>query len=427
MEQLADKGIDKYEVIRELGRGATSIVYLARDTFNERDVAIKVFRPEILSDPEHGGVYRKLIANEASLAGRLNHPHIVGIYDALLGQDEGYIVMEYVQGETLEKHCQTEHLLPVDTVIEIIFKCALALDFASRNGVIHRDIKPANIMICQGGDIKIADFGAAVLLKNDETQMTGVGSPAYMSPEQIKNDRLTHQTDIYSLGVVMYKMLTGRLPFNAQSNYGLAHKILNEEPPSVRTHRPSLSVRLGDVVTKTMQRDLTKRHANWQEFIKDLSTIAALDLPKEADSETQKFNILKSLPFFQDFSEIELWEVLRISIWGRVPSGTFLVNEGNKGNYFFIIADGNARIMKNNKSLGTLGKGHCFGEMCYIRQGALTRTATIMADTPVALFKIKADSLRKASENCQLSFNRSFMNILVDRLAQATSDLATSY
>ena len=427
MAQVAEIGIEKYQIARELGRGATSIVYLAHDTFNDREVAIKVFKPEILSDPEHGNTYRKLIANEAALAGRLNHPHIVGIYDAALGRDEGYIVMEYVQGETLEKYCHVEHLLPVDKVIEIVFKCALALDFASRNGIIHRDIKPANIMLCQDGAVKIADFGAAILAKNDETQLTGVGSPSYMSPEQVRNDTLSYQTDIYSLGVVMYKLLTGRLPFEADTNYGLTQKILNEDAPSIRTHRPALSARLADIVTKALRRNTPERHANWREFTEDLSTIAELDLPQEADSETQRFNMLKALPFFQDFSEIELWEVLRISIWGRVPAGTFLVDEGTTGNFFFVIADGNVGVVKGNKKLSTLGKGHCFGEMCYIRQGALTRTATIVADTPVTLFKIRADSLHKASENCQLRFNRSFMNILVDRLAKATTELAHVY
>ena len=239
MKQAAEGGFEKYEIIRELGQGATSIVYLAQDTFNDRQVAIKVFKPEILSDTEHGNTYRKLIANEVALAGRLNHPHIVGIYDAMLGRDDGYIVMEYVQGETLEQYGQVDSLLPVDKVIEIAFKCALALDFASRNGIIHRDIKPTNIMLCHDGKVKIADFGAAILAKNDETQMTGIGSPSYMSPEQVRNDILNHQTDIYSLGVVMYRLLTGRLPFVAESNYALTYKILNEDAPSVLVHRPA--------------------------------------------------------------------------------------------------------------------------------------------------------------------------------------------
>ncbi|MBI5790994.1 MAG: protein kinase [Rhodocyclales bacterium] len=427
MKQAAEGGFEKYGIIRELGQGATSIVYLARDTFNDREVAIKVFKPEILSDSEHGDTYRKLIANEVALAGRLNHPHIVGIYDAMLGRDDGYIVMEYVQGETLEKYGQVDSLLPVDKVIEITFKCALALDFASRNGIIHRDIKPANIMLCSDGAVKIADFGAAIVAKNDETQLTGVGSPSYMSPEQMRNDTLSCQTDIYSLGVVMYKLLTGRLPFEAESNYALTFKILNEDAPDIRVHRPALSARLADIVTKALRRNGPERHANWREFIADLSTIAELDLPQQADSETQRFNMLRALPFFRDFSEIELWEVLRISMWGRVPSGTILVEEGSQGNFFFVIADGNVGVVKGSKKLATLGKGHCFGEMCYIRLGAMMRTATIVAETPVTLFKIKADSLHKASENCQLRFNRSFMSILVDRLAKATTELAHVY
>ena len=427
MEQLVDNSIDKYEVVSVLGSGATSVVYFAYDTFTERPVAVKVFRPEILSDPEHGQTYRKLIANEASLAGRLNHPHIVGIYDAVLGQDKCYLVMEYVKGETLEKYCQPEHLLPIERVVEIIFKCALALDFASRNGVIHRDIKPANIMICQDGVVKIADFGAAVLLKSDQTTITGIGSPAYMSPEQIRNAALTHQTDIYSLGVVMYKLLTGKLPFEAESSYSLSHKILNEEPTSIRTHRPLLPLRLSRIVAKAMRKNLDDRYANWRDFAKDISNLAALDLPPEADSETQKFNMLKSLDFFKDFSDIELWEVLRFCLWGRVAPGTVLVRENEEGDFFFILIEGKVRVTKKGKTLSVLDKGHCFGEMCYIRHGSFTRTATIMAETPVVLLKIKADSLRNASENCQLGFNSVFMNILVDRLAQANSKLTAMY
>lgn len=427
MEKFVDHSIDKYEIVSELGSGATSVVYFAYDTFTERPVAIKIFRSEILSDTEHGPTYRKLIANEASLAGRLNHPHIVGIYDAVISKDKCYLVMEYVKGETLERYCQTENLLPIEKVVEIVFKCALALDFAGRNGVIHRDIKPANIMICEDGAVKIADFGAAVLLKSDQTTITGIGSPAYMSPEQIRNAPLTHQTDIYSLGVVMYKLLTGKLPFEAESSYSLSHKILNEEPTSIRTHRPLLPLRLSRIVAKAMRKNLEDRYTNWRDFAKDLSNLAALDLPQEADSETQKFNMLKSLDFFKDFSDIELWEVLRFCLWGRVTPGTVLVRENEEGDFFFILVDGKVQVTKKGKNLSALGKGHCFGEMCYIRKGSFTRTATIVADSPVTLLKIKADSLRNASENCQLSFNRVFMNILIDRLAQANAKLAALY
>jgi serine/threonine protein kinase len=417
--------IDKYEIVRLLGRGATSSVYLAYDAFTERQVAIKHFSTDFIADPEHGQTFRRMIATEASLAGRLNHPHIVGIYDAARGEENCYIVMEYVDGETLEKYGQPDQLLPVEKVIEIIFKCALALDFASRNGVIHRDIKPANIMLCQNGDVKIADFGAAVLTKSDATQVVGVGSPSYMSPEQVRMDALNHQTDIYSLGVVMFKLLTGRLPFEAESNYALTHKILNEEAPDIRSLRSLLPQRLTQIVAKAMHKDLGDRYQNWREFARDLARLASLDLPQESISDTEKFNALRELPFFKDFGEVELWEVLRISVWGRVPAGTYLVHEGDEGNFFFIIAAGEVRVTKAGRDLGVKQAGHCFGEMCYIRQGAIARTATVMANTPVTLLKIKANALGSASESCQLSFNRAFLSILVDRLAEADTELVS--
>ncbi|OHC61593.1 MAG: serine/threonine protein kinase [Rhodocyclales bacterium GWA2_65_20] len=428
MEETSSPGsIDKYEIVDVLGSGATSTVYLAYDAFTERRVAVKLFNSAALADPEHGKSYRKLIATEASLAGRLNHPHIVGIYDAVLGQDKSYIVMEYVEGETLEKYGHPDHLLPTEKVVEIIFKCALALDFASRNGVIHRDIKPANIMLARSGDVKIADFGAALLTQSDQTQLLGVGSPSYMSPEQVRQDALSLRTDIYSLGVVMYRLLTGRLPFAAENNVSLAHKILSEEPPGIRTLRPSLPIRLEQAVAHAMRKNIDDRYKSWREFTKDLATLAAMDLPREAISETEKFDTLRDLPFFAGFNEIELWEVLRISVWGRVPAGTYLVHEGDEGNFFFILADGEVRVTKGSKNLGVQSRGDCFGEMCYIRQGAFTRTATVVATTPVTLLKIKADSLRNASEGCQLSFNRAFMNILVDRLARADAELVTPH
>ncbi|MCW5603122.1 MAG: serine/threonine protein kinase [Burkholderiales bacterium] len=179
--------IGKYEIIREIGRGATSTVYKAYDPFQDREVAVKAVFPEVLGDEEHGRRYRKLFVTEASLAGRLSHPHIVAIYDAAADEDASYIVMEYVDGSTLEQYARVDHLLPLSRVLEIIYKCARALDYAAREGVIHRDIKPANILLAGESDIKVSDFGAALNATSDSTQITGVGSPAYMSPEQVRN------------------------------------------------------------------------------------------------------------------------------------------------------------------------------------------------------------------------------------------------
>ena len=210
--------IGKYPLLREIGAGATSRVYLARDPFANRDVAIKVFHFDKHADEQEERMVHKAFLAEASLAGKLNHPHIVDIFDAVVEPDRSYLVMEYVPGTTLEAHAEPATLLPMTKVVEIIFKCVRALEYACRHGVIHRDIKPGNILLSEDGETKVGDFGASFQQKlTQTTQIGAVGSPAYMSPEQIRMEPLTHQTDIYSLGVTMYRLLTGRLPFTAST------------------------------------------------------------------------------------------------------------------------------------------------------------------------------------------------------------------
>src|SRR6267378_2691161 len=240
--------IGKYAVVREIGSGATSRVYLARDPFAERDVAIKVFLFEEHADPVAERMAHKAFLTESSLAGKLNHPHIVDIYDAVIEPHYSYLVMEFVSGTTLEAHSDVTSLLPPKKVVEIIFKCIRALEYAFQHGVIHRDMKPGNILLSERGEAKVADFGASFQQRKDfeTTQISGVGSPAYMSPEQIRMEDLTQQTDIYSLGVVMYRLLTGRLPFQVSSHAGLAYAILNAEPPRPATLRPELPALLDD-------------------------------------------------------------------------------------------------------------------------------------------------------------------------------------
>lgn len=276
-----DKIGGKYEVIKKLGEGATSAVYLSYDPFAEREVAVKLIFPDILKDRERGKLFRHLLINEASLAGKLIHPHIVQIFDAVVGEDESYIVMEYVPGGTLEPFCGHDTLLPIERVVEIVFKCTRALEYANRLGITHRDIKPANILLAQsgddskvgGGDIKISDFGACMQTgaEQTQTQVLGVGSPAYMSPQQVREQTLNHQTDIYALGVVMYQLLTGRLPFQASSNYGMIYQICNIDPPPPSTFRQELPAALDAIVARAMRKELTERYATWAEFSHDLA------------------------------------------------------------------------------------------------------------------------------------------------------------
>ena len=173
--------VGKYEVQKLLGKGATGTVYLAKDTFSGREVALKTIEPEVFRDPEFGTVYRQQFLNEASLAGKLKHPHIVGILDAVVQENSGYIAMEIVNGGELSKHAKPGQLLPVEDVLQIGFKCCGALDYAFKEGIVHRDIKPANIMIAQGTNVKIADFGAAYLRKSQAIQTASMGSPRICS------------------------------------------------------------------------------------------------------------------------------------------------------------------------------------------------------------------------------------------------------
>ncbi len=210
-----------------MGKGATAVVYLARDPDSGREVAVKLIRfggdNAVMSRR-----LRKLFQIEGAVGRRLDHPNIVKIYDAVVEDDQAYIVMEYVEGKALDQFCAINRLLPMHRAIGIIFKCCLALDHAFRQGVVHRDIKPANILIDAGDNPKITDFGLALNLhkdmNRDSTFIMGVGSPAYMSPEQVKNYPLNQKTDLYSLGVVLFQLLTGRLPFRAANHGALINR-----------------------------------------------------------------------------------------------------------------------------------------------------------------------------------------------------------
>ena len=424
MPAAMDK-IGKFEVVKELGKGATSAVYQAFDPFQNRHVAIKVVFPEALGDKEHGKRYRKLFVTEASLAGKLSHPHIVAIYDAVAGDELNYIVMEYVEGTTLEQYTRFQNLLPVQAIVEIVYKCARALDYAAREGVIHRDIKPANILMTGESDIKISDFGAALTLAAETTQLSGVGSPAYMSPEQVKEQTLTYQTDIFSLGVLMYQLLTGRLPFQGTNNYSMIYQIINIDPPRPSQLRSELPPRIDAIVMRALQKDPAKRYATWDEFAHDL--VAALGGEQKHEkgfAESEKFDVLRKLDFFRQFSDVELWEVLRLASWQLHPRDTMLIQEGDIGSSFFIVISGQVKVVKQERLLNVLKTGECFGEMAYLGKHKFQRSASIVSISEVTLIEIRAETLTKASDLCRHHFHGAFLELLVDRLGMANLRLS---
>jgi serine/threonine protein kinase len=416
--------LGKYLLTQKLGQGATSTVYLGYDPFAKRDVAIKVLKQEILNDPRMGKLYQRQLDNEASLAGKLSHPHIVTIYDAVIGDETSYIVMEYVSGGTLDKHAEPSNLLPIDRVVEYMFKCCRALNYAQFNGVIHRDIKPANMLLTEDGDIKISDMGAALLLDIEQTQVSNIGSPGYMSPEQLRGEVLTHQTDIYSLGVVMYRLLTGHAPFHAQNLAALCQIILHNAPPTPRSLRSDIPAELERVVLLAMSKDKQERYQNWKDFGHDLAALGRFEHSTIDINQTVKFTMLREMSLFKNFTDIELWEILRVGEWQKQPPQTVLMREDEMGDAFYVIIGGSVSVTKNGRLLNLIRSDDCFGEMAYISGRVVARSATITAGTEVTLLKILPAQLAMLSDHCQLHFNQAFLRVMADRLRMADDRFA---
>ena len=419
------KKIGKYEVIKELGKGATSVVYLARDPFANREVAIKLVQPEMLENKEYGKRFRKLFLAEASLAGKLSHPHIAAIYDAVADDDDSYIVMEYVNGGTLEEHTRVDNLLPINKVVEVIFKSCKALDHAHRHGVIHRDIKPANILMAGGTDIKISDFGAALYAAAETTQVSGVGSPAYMSPEQCQDKPLTVQTDIFSLGVVMYQLLTGSLPFKANNNYSVVFQIINIDPPLPSVFRPEIPSSVDLIVRRALYKPLEKRYQNWEELSQDLvKCFSEIGRPGRALPDTEKFASVRGLSFFKNFSDADLWQALNVATWNRVEPQTQIVCEGDAGTSFYVLIAGEVKVTRGGKLLNVLRAGECFGEMAWLSRKQSKRSASVVSISEASVIEIRPEALASAQESCRHQFTDSFLEILVDRLDAADTRIA---
>jgi len=407
--------LGQYRLLRRLGQGATSEVYLGYDPFEQREVAVKLFKQVFLDDPRHGRQNRKQLRNEAALAGKLNHPHIVRTFQAVINDENSYVVMEYVPGGTLEPFIHSDNLLPLDRLVEYLYQCCRALNYAQYHGVIHRDIKPANLLLAGMDGIKISDLGTAVRMDIEQTQ-SNAGSPNYMSPEQVRGESLTHQTDIYSLGVVMYRLLTGHSPYSPKNLAHLYQQIMHEVPPPPTTLRKDLPPQLERIVLRALQKDPADRFQSWRDFGNELAALGHFERSDLEVAESEKFNILRKMKFFADFSDLELWEILRIGEWQKQPDKTVLMRENELSDAIYIIIDGSVSVTRGSRLLIALRNGDCCGEMAYIRGRQLPRSATVTANTGITVMKIDPHQLAQLSETCQSHFNQAFLYVLAERL-----------
>jgi len=415
--------LGKYEIRQEIGRGSMGVVYAAFDPYVGRPVAVKVAMADALKHGEAGERFRKMFFNEAHTAGMLRHPNILDIFDAGLDDDKCYIVMELIEnGDTLRSYCRSDNLLPVHQVAEIMFRCAKALDYAHRQGVTHRDIKPSNILLTQDMDVKIADFSIAHINRADMSQtmpMGFVGSPRYMSPEQIQEDTISGQTDLFSLGVIAYEMLTGHHPFGGETFSSLIHRVINEDPTPMSQFRSDLSPVLERIVSRALEKMPERRYRMGIDLASDLSmAFTHLERPQEDIPARDKFELVKCLDFFRGFTDTDIWEIIRASVWQEADTGEVLVCEGDVDDAFFIITSGSAEVSKEGVFLHSLGEGDCFGEMSYLNK--IRRTATVTAAGPLSLMKVNPTLIEQVSTDCQLRFYKVFLRVLTDRLSRTT-------
>jgi serine/threonine protein kinase len=426
--------IGKYRIKAKIGEGATSEVFLAHDPFLGHDVAIKRVRSGMLPGSRELHYQQRFFAAEAALVGQLHHPGVVQILDAVDDDEAPYLVMEYVPGVTLRRYCRADNLLPLAQIVEVGFKCAMALGYCFRQGLIHRDVKPANLLVTLDGDqitdVKVTDFGSVFNQGADRTQIYRVGSLAYMSPEQLDGDVLDSRADIYSLAAVLYHLIAGRPPFDALQQQAIMNQIYHGTAPPLATLREGVPEALQSLIERSLAKERELRPANWDEFAQALTAlVAARQVPRGPLQEvldSERFSLLRSLEFFAAFGDVELWEVVRRAGWQRHTYGQALFRKGEEGNAFHIVTQGQVEVYRDGKSVASLGAGSSVGEMAYLAPSPDLRvhSVDILVSQPATTVSFTPESMARLSLGTRHLFDKAFIGVLVRRLHAAHEALA---
>jgi eukaryotic-like serine/threonine-protein kinase len=423
--EVLPESIAKYRITGVAGKGAMGVVYRGHDPFVDREVAIKVATGDGQGRSSRSlEVAKRMFFNEARSAGVLDHPNILRVFDA--GEDTDgrpYMVMEYVEGSgTLREHVTEGSLLPVPRVLEAMRQTADALACAHAAGVIHRDIKPANLLLTRSGVVKVGDFGVAQRLRGDETQVLGwFGSPQYMSPEQARDDELTTSSDLFSLGCVMYEMLTGQRAFEARGISALLNKLLNSEPPPLGEVRPDLPPAVVNVVNRCLRKDPTQRYANASALVAALdAAIADLKSGVASLSESEQIELLRGLAWFNGFPPNDLRETLKAARWLVLEPDDALED----GTALSIVLRGSLAVSLHGRRLYVASAGESLGELAYVSGRARGLTVTALERSDV--LTIAAPARDWAPLACQMRFAQAVANALAERQWKLIEALASA-
>lgn len=418
--------IGKYQPDKIIGKGGSGTVYHAIDTFSGVEVALKVLDMTVVNSMEDDQANFMQFMTEAALAGTLTHPHIAAILEAAVTDDYGYIAIEYVPGGDLTKYTTLGNLISEEDAIQIAFKSCGALDYAFRQGIIHRDIKPQNILIAGGTNIKVADFGAAYLSKKQGAQIESIGSPLFMSPEQLRSLPLGLHSDMYSLGVVLYLLFTGHRPYASNSIAELNKDILYTLPPAPSSLRRGLSKDIDQILLRMMAKSPEERFSTWAELALEIAKIGRLSVYQSEMTDSEKFVALKKVRLLGQLDDAEIWELVQSCKWSRVPPRTVIVREGEGRSSLYFLGSGQVKVTKQERLLNLLEAGECIGEMSYIKEGEITRQATVESMTDAVLAEVEKDALDKLSLKCRYQLSQALLHSLVDRLVLADDRIIKS-
>ena len=363
-----------YRLIKEIGRGSTAIVYLCENIHSGKVYAIKMLQKDVAIDWHY-----KMLENEARLAGRLEHKNIASIYDS--DPDQGYIVMEYVEGKSLEHYSNKETLLPVHIVVRIIKEVAEALSYSSRKNVLHLDMKPENIIVSHDfSRIKIMDFGCATIDGSRDDMLLIAGSVNYMAPERLtEGGRIDARSDIYSLGAVFYRLLTGTVTYKTKEKLSLPNliRLITSKPHTpVHAHRHDIDSDVVAIIDKMLAKSPDNRYTSWVDVIFDLAKRSAdlarhfEELPKAsaepanrpANIEQSKIELIRDCPLFKGLVESDTYELINNSGFRNLARYETLTSEGENGDMFFVILRGGVNIFRRGDVLWEFCSGEIVGE-----------------------------------------------------------------
>lgn len=433
---MTNETAGRYRIERRIGQGAMGIVYLAHDDMIDRAVAIKSLRLDRAGSEKEQNRVRELFFREAKIIGRLNHSHITAIYDIGLKDGHPYLVMEYVKGRTIREFIDSRQKISLHEKLKILSMAARALHYAHQRGIIHRDIKPANVMILENRTPKIMDFGISTIRESatrglsddaDKEDSAILGTPSFMSPEQVRGRELDARSDIFSLGVLAYEWIGGRKPF-AYNNLREILTAIVSKPHKPLKELVSADDGLGELLDRALAKKADSRYNSAEEFSEAIEIyLDEIDKKKETLSGANRFSydklkIVKQIKenyiFFSDMTDEELFAIFKLSGNEKFEKGDVIIQEGTSGSKMYILIIGKVAIVKESDGkkveINRLVAGDCFGEMSIISK--MPRFASAIALEQALVIAINEIVLRHSDPQLCLKFYRSLASMISEKL-----------